>query len=412
MKEFKKEKGITLIALVITIIVLLILSAITLNMVMGDNGIIVKAQKSKELTNQANAEEDVRLRILGARNEKGEINNESFLESFKNSQDEYLIELAETATLSESGIKEASGITGDFVNVTNLTSWPEIKVKVRISDYTVVKSEATNSSGSSTVATEPMIIEKGQQTARPITTADYGKKVSYLNADGTGQMANKTWRLFYVEDSSNLFKDGEGTIYLKADWTANDYTGSISYNAGTTLIRKLNPDWSKARGNNEGEWTDGEKGAARLCDTSLWEPTYKSTNTAYTNKINWVVGAPPIEMFMKSYSQRVSGATNYGAKYFSSNSPGYMYTENGTDYQYSTNDDTISLEEANGMYLPFKEDEGGQFCMEWLASPFAFMPSYLCAVAPAYLAGVGYDEAIGACPVVSLKSSVILQEID
>ena len=40
----KGKKGITLISLVITIVVLLILAGISINAVVGDNGIIKKAQ--------------------------------------------------------------------------------------------------------------------------------------------------------------------------------------------------------------------------------------------------------------------------------------------------------------------------------------------------------------------------------
>ena len=46
MKKIKSDKAITLIALVITIIVLLILAGVTLSMVMGDYGIILKARVS------------------------------------------------------------------------------------------------------------------------------------------------------------------------------------------------------------------------------------------------------------------------------------------------------------------------------------------------------------------------------
>ena len=43
----KKQRGITLIALVVTIVILLILSGISLNIVLGNNGIITKAQEAK-----------------------------------------------------------------------------------------------------------------------------------------------------------------------------------------------------------------------------------------------------------------------------------------------------------------------------------------------------------------------------
>ena len=46
--KFKETKGITLIALVITIIVLLILAGITISALSGDNGILTNATKAKE----------------------------------------------------------------------------------------------------------------------------------------------------------------------------------------------------------------------------------------------------------------------------------------------------------------------------------------------------------------------------
>lgn len=51
---FKKEKGITLVALVITIIVLIILAGVTISLVVDDNGILQKSQDAK--TNMANAQ--------------------------------------------------------------------------------------------------------------------------------------------------------------------------------------------------------------------------------------------------------------------------------------------------------------------------------------------------------------------
>lgn len=55
--NFASPKGITLIALVITIIVLLILAGISISSIMGDNGIIAKAKAAKEKTDIAASEE-------------------------------------------------------------------------------------------------------------------------------------------------------------------------------------------------------------------------------------------------------------------------------------------------------------------------------------------------------------------
>ena len=61
MKTRKKEKGITLIALVISIIVLLILAGVTIAALSGDNGILTRAKDAKEKTEQAQKEEEKTL---------------------------------------------------------------------------------------------------------------------------------------------------------------------------------------------------------------------------------------------------------------------------------------------------------------------------------------------------------------
>ncbi|MCI8481761.1 MAG: type II secretion system protein [Clostridia bacterium] len=60
MKKIRENKAITLIALVITIIVLLILAGITLNLVLGERGIFKMAQEAgKNYTNAARYEENM-----------------------------------------------------------------------------------------------------------------------------------------------------------------------------------------------------------------------------------------------------------------------------------------------------------------------------------------------------------------
>lgn len=62
--KVKEKRGITLIALVVTIVVLLILSAVTLNLVLGDGGIISKAQLAKDETLNAIKKEQEALNEL------------------------------------------------------------------------------------------------------------------------------------------------------------------------------------------------------------------------------------------------------------------------------------------------------------------------------------------------------------
>ena len=79
MKQNLKERvngknGITLIALVITIIVLLILAGVTIATLTGDNGILTKAQSAKTQNDKATAKEKVDLAIAASLDETGKIN--------------------------------------------------------------------------------------------------------------------------------------------------------------------------------------------------------------------------------------------------------------------------------------------------------------------------------------------------
>ena len=74
----KEMKGITLVALVITIVVLLILAGVSINTVLGDDGIIKKAKEAAEATRRASAEEEMNRLVL----EYQLASNDETLESF------------------------------------------------------------------------------------------------------------------------------------------------------------------------------------------------------------------------------------------------------------------------------------------------------------------------------------------
>ena len=62
----KSQNGITLIALVVTIIVLLILAGISINMLTGQNGILNRASEAKIAQGISQVEEIARLRLQAA----------------------------------------------------------------------------------------------------------------------------------------------------------------------------------------------------------------------------------------------------------------------------------------------------------------------------------------------------------
>lgn len=70
MKRNNKEKGITLIALIITIILLLILAGVTINLTMGDNAIFKISQDAAQNHKIAQAREKLELVLGHARSRK------------------------------------------------------------------------------------------------------------------------------------------------------------------------------------------------------------------------------------------------------------------------------------------------------------------------------------------------------
>ena len=64
--QLKASRGITLIALVITIIVLLILAGVTIATLTGNNGILIRAQEAKNKTEESKEDELKKLTALEA----------------------------------------------------------------------------------------------------------------------------------------------------------------------------------------------------------------------------------------------------------------------------------------------------------------------------------------------------------
>ncbi|MCI8636320.1 MAG: hypothetical protein HFJ36_00335 [Clostridia bacterium] len=95
----KKQNGITLIALVITIIILLILAGITIATLSGDNGILNKANLAGEETKKKNYEEILKLISHGLRADKITNNWDAkrYLDEFEN-------EIKKNETFNESEI--------------------------------------------------------------------------------------------------------------------------------------------------------------------------------------------------------------------------------------------------------------------------------------------------------------------
>ena len=121
-KVLKQKKGITLIALVITIIVLLILAGISIAMLSGDNSILQKGTEAREKTGTAQTEEKIKLAYAaGLTNGNGSIDKASLLTELQKEfgadkvTEENIVESADgkkwTVTIDGATVELAAGST-------------------------------------------------------------------------------------------------------------------------------------------------------------------------------------------------------------------------------------------------------------------------------------------------------------
>ena len=164
MKQNLKERvngknGITLIALVITIIVLLILAGVTIATLTGDNGILTKAQNAKEKNAQKTVEEQINLAVQASKINEGLVIDKDILEQeltnngieiTKSGNDELPWTVKKDGyvyTISENGeIKEKEGIaitTGDIEILKGSTKGKKVSAQILSGETGTIKWEHT-----------------------------------------------------------------------------------------------------------------------------------------------------------------------------------------------------------------------------------------------------------------------------
>ena len=115
-KKLKNTKGITLIALVVTIIVLLILAGVSIAMLTGNNGILTQGKRAKEEQTHAAVKEGIML-LYNEYKTKQEVNASKVQEETKVASTE-LVKIAENE--GAEGATENLGSFKDFIQSKNI----------------------------------------------------------------------------------------------------------------------------------------------------------------------------------------------------------------------------------------------------------------------------------------------------
>ena len=138
----RKEKGITLIALVITIIVLLILAGVTIAMLTGDNGILTKTNQAKTNTSKGEAADKINMALNA---EYANILSDGKMSGASDSAIATADEIAKTNGITTSEFTITPGETMTDATVLTITSktYGDVTGKITYADgeYTVEKAK-------------------------------------------------------------------------------------------------------------------------------------------------------------------------------------------------------------------------------------------------------------------------------
>ena len=285
--KLKKEKGITLIALVITIIVLLILAGITVATLTGENGLLSKANSAAENTKIANAKEKLETELLSIQAEKlakGEEINISALDENKNQLKSIGIEIEET------GVPRNVTVDGYVFKVNNnLSIGDEIEIG-KVDDETG-RGDPVNTSDKKDLWTN-WLTEAG------VNVSSYSSTQILNNESLLSTLMNNKKAVDYMKDSTEFIVPAiansetamnqvANSTYLK-DIIKSSAVTSILHNSkySNKIDSKMTKNYTMSSGENENAKVeessyseDSTKGWKAFDGTATWRYSWISGST-------------------------------------------------------------------------------------------------------------------------------------
>ena len=323
----KKNKGITLVALIITIIVLLILAGVSLSFVFN-GGILDKAQ------------------LAVNKYQESSVNEQEIL----NSIDKYLSE-------------EIGGSSGGE-EPENPDSTPEEPEQDGIQVGDIVTAE------------DIVKVEDKSEI--------YGAEVKGYNCENNAGV--ESWKLFYADNenvyliaSNYIHKDycpdgiggtpitDNGNGYqLSFDSIINNYNGASDIKDKN--LQNLNSDYFNKYG-SENSSNKNMKVVAYMLDTSegVW-------GKFAGDKAEYAIGGPTIELLFKSYNEKYNTNNKYQAQAEEDKYGYQISSDGGESFGYYIENTSDYLNAADDLYVIDEQD--GALAM-WVASPSATYSGYV-----------------------------------
>ena len=300
-KQKSGQKGITLIALIITIIVLIILAGISIAMLSGDNGILNRTVQAKDATRGGKVKETV---TLAASNNTGV----NYIEGTKQTRAEVIAQLhadgnltdSEVATLEKNDVITIGGITIDFSVLGSISNAKTLvqafrDEEINVGDY-IKNYNSTLKNSSASVSVD-------------------STKTGYTGTQQYNVDTNTTWRVLGLDETGTKLMITTGSPIKKVmkssgeDWEKDPYLYLNSaegwYWAGEATSENVLDDICKIY---DGKFADSTK-SMRIEDinTALGLSLDKTNNKLYKTADE---SKTPISAYQGFFGQSYTYKTN------------------------------------------------------------------------------------------------------
>ena len=331
-EQLKRTKGITLIALVITIIVLLILAGVTIATLTGDNGILTKAQNAKTQNDKATAKEKVDLAIAASLDETGKIN------------------LGQLKT----NLNNIDGINPKVGDITD-SRFP-LKVTVDGVEVTIEKdsngkysTSVGESTGSSGGGQEEEQISDHSEVVVPTITAT-GNLANKPNIKEVRQgnipipqgynyiKGDKIGGAVITDAASGKEKEGNEFVWVPVDTLSNMAVPTSGTDANTNYRGVLYNWYEDETGNTAYDWSADS--------TSYREPANLSSSYDSTSKnSSWTS-----TLYQEEYNKMVKSVSEYGGFYIGRYEMSINATSKNAESKYGATSANASDTDTNQWY--------------------------------------------------------------
>ena len=347
-KTSRREKGITLIALIVTIIVLLILAGVTISMATSGSGVFGRAKNAADVYRAS------------AKNEN------DALDSYSSEIEKADKEIEKEGTEGGSGSITYTDSAGKTQTLTKGTP-------------AGTKIGTTANIDGQTLDWYLFDVSDDGKTAYLVSTP------TYWVPDTTKEVRGAWVPKLVSNYDSNTTAMSQA---IKKSTSSVTYTPSAN---AWNYFKSVNSQWSAQRGSTAfASLKENEQAACYLADADVFAGIKNQVNNANGNlkgKVQSLVGGASTEQWCNAYNkQSVASSSKITCEYSTKDAPGYIYKVNGTAQNsgWYTNNKTIVGNDIYGAAYTNNRSDNSKYpfsgCSWWLASPSSLRSHYVCYV--------------------------------